>query len=211
MQIPLADFDLLLYALGMKRREALSLLAGSALAILPLSASTANPKRKTIYCMQNGKVRKVTGANPSCPVGWKKTSAKQGKAALKAQKDAKKNSNNSATGPTNPATEPTKPTTPASIPANWIKLTTLAALPAATATRFAKENVWVIKNGNSVSGFSGRCTHQGVSVIARGAGFFCPGHGATYDQNGQNPTNPASAPLARAKFEVVSGDVYLLP
>lgn len=170
--------------------------------------------------MQNGKVRKVTGANPSCPVGWKKTSAKQGKAALKAQNDAKKKSNNSASGPTTPATEPTKPTTPAAeptkpttttIPNNWIKLSTLAALPAATATRFAKENVWVIKNGNNVSGFSGSCTHQGVSVIARGAGFFCPGHGATYDQNGQNPTDPAPAALARKRFEVVNGDVYLLP
>lgn len=170
--------------------------------------------------MQNGKVRRVRGANPSCPVGWKKTSAKQGKAALKAQNDAKKKSNNSASGPTKPATEPTKPTTPAAeptkpttttIPNNWIKLSTLAALPAATATRFAKENVWVIKNGNNVSGFSGSCTHQGVSVIARGAGFFCPGHGATYDQNGQNPTDPAPAALARKRFEVVNGDVYLLP
>jgi len=195
----------------MKRREALSLIAGSALAILPLSVSSANSKRKTIYCMKNGKVRKVRGANPSCPVGWKKTSAKQGKAALKAQKDAKKKSSNSASESTNPATEPTKPSTTPGVPNNWIKLTALAALPNATATRFAKENVWVIKNGNSVSGFSGSCTHQGVSVIARGAGFYCPGHGATYDQNGQNPTNPAPAALARKKFEVVSGDVYLLP
>ena len=195
----------------MKRREALSLIAGSALAILPLSAGSANSKRKTIYCMQNGKVRKVTGANPSCPVGWKKTSAKQGKAALKAQNDAKKKPNSSASESTNPATEPTKPSTTPGIPNNWIKLTTLAALPNATATRFAKENVWVIKNGTNVSGFSGSCTHQGVSVIARGAGFYCPGHGATYDQNGQNQTDPAPAALARAKFEVVNGDVYLLP
>lgn len=198
----------------MKRREALSLIAGSALAILPLSASSANPKRKTIYCMKNGKVRKVRGANPSCPVGWKKTSAKQGKAALKAQKDAKKKSSNSAsesTKPTTPATEPTKPTTTPGVSNNWIKLTTLAALPATTATRFAKENVWVIKNGNNVSGFRGECTHQGISVVASGAGFYCPGHGATYDKNGQNPTSPAPAALARAKFEVVNGDVYLLP
>ena len=105
--------------------------------------------------MQNGKVRKVRGANPSCPVGWKKTSAKQGKAALKAQKDAKKKSSNSASESINPATEPTKPSTTPGVPNNWIKLTALAALPNATATRFAKENVWVIKNGNNVSGFSG--------------------------------------------------------
>jgi hypothetical protein len=157
----------------MKRREALSLIAGSALAILPLSVSSANPKRKTIYCMKNGKVRKVRGANPSCPVGWKKTSAKQGKAALKAQKDAKKKSSNSASESINPATEPTKPSTTPGVPNNWIKLTALAALP--------------------------------------NAGFYCPGHGATYDQNGQNPTNPAPAALARKKFEVVNGDVYLLP
>lgn len=186
----------------MKRREALSFLAGSVVAALPLSAVSANQKRKTIYCVRNGKVRKVTGVNPSCPVGWKKTSNKAGRAALKAQKNSSKNqsgdSNNAA------------PSTP-SVPNNWIKLTTLAALPAATATKIASQNIWLIKNGNSVTGFSGRCTHQGVSVITRGAGFYCPGHGATYDKNGQNPTGPATRPLERAKIEVSNGDVYLVP
>jgi Rieske Fe-S protein len=184
----------------MKRREALSLIAGSALALIPISTTSANQKRKTIYCMQNGKVRKVTGANPSCPVGWKKTSAKKGKAALKAQQNPSKPVNPGAgSGSASP-----------SIPKNWIKLTTLAALPTATATRFANQNVWVIKDGDTVTGFSGNCTHQGVSVIARGAGFYCPGHGATYDKNGLNPTGPAPRPLDRAKFEIVNGDVYLV-
>lgn len=185
----------------MKRREALSLIAGSALALIPISSTSANQKRKTIYCMQNGRVRKVTGVNPSCPVGWKKTTAKKGKAALKAQKNPSKPVDAGAgSGNATPA-----------IPNNWIKLTTLAALPAATATKFAKENVWVIKDGNNVTGFSGKCTHQGVSVVARGAGFYCPGHGASYDKNGLNPTSPAPRPLERAKFEVVNGDVYLVP
>lgn len=153
--------------------------------------------------MQNGKVRKVTGVNPSCPVGWNRTSTKKGKAALRAQRQAEKNS-----GSGNSAA-PTTPSTP-SIPSNWVKLTTLAALPATTATKIASENVWLIKNGDSVTGFSGRCTHQGISVVTRGAGFYCPGHGATYDKNGQNPTSPATRPLERAKIEVANGDVYLV-
>lgn len=184
----------------MKRREALSVLAGSLVALLPVTTADANQKRKTIYCMQNGKVRKVTGVNPSCPVGWKKTSTKKGKAALKAQRQAAKNPNSSDNAAANTPT----------IPSNWVKLTSLAALPATTATRIASENIWLVKNGNQVTGFSGRCTHQGISVVARGAGFYCPGHGATYDKNGQNPTNPATRPLERAKIEVADGDVYLV-
>lgn len=179
----------------MKRREALTVIASSALALLPLTAGNANQKRRTIYCMKDGKVRKVTGVNPSCPVGWRKTTAKEGRAALKAQQNSGSGSSNNSQG----------------IPSNWIKLTTLAAIPNATATKFAKENVWVIKNGESVTGFSGRCTHEGVSVVTRGAGFYCPGHGATFDKSGQNPTSPATRPLERAKFEVVNGDVYLVP
>jgi Rieske Fe-S protein len=194
----------------MKRREALSLIAGSALAIIPVTTSSANQKRKTIYCMRNGKARKVTGVNPSCPVGWKKTTAKQGKAALQAQKNSAKPP---AAAPANPPNDSgsTGNTANPGIPRNWVKLSTLAALPTATATRFAKENVWVIKDGNNVTGFSGSCTHEGVSVVARGAGFYCPGHGASYDKNGMNPTNPAPRPLERVKFEVVNGDVYLVP
>jgi Rieske Fe-S protein len=206
-RFPLANLQILLYSPVMKRREALSLIAGSALALIPISSTSANQKRKTIYCMRNGKVRKVTGVNPSCPVGWKKTTAKQGKAALKAQQKPSK--------PTAPSTDSGSGSgsgnASPSVPNNWIKLTTLAALPTATATRFANQNVWVIKDGNNVTGFSGQCTHEGISVVARGAGFFCPGHGATYDKNGLNPTSPAPRPLARAKFEVVNGDVYLVP
>lgn len=185
----------------MKRREALSVFAASAVALLPIASSSANQKRKTIYCMKNGRVRKVTGVNPSCPVGWNRTTAKQGRAALRAQQ------NSGAKPPSDSGSSNNSQ----QIPSNWIKLTTLAALPAATATRIASENVWLIKDGSSVTGFSGRCTHQGVSVQARGAGFFCPGHGATYDKNGQNPTNPATKPLERAKIEVANGDVYLVP
>ncbi|CAB4578382.1 MAG: Rieske 2Fe-2S domain-containing protein [Actinobacteria bacterium] len=184
----------------MKRREALTVLAGSIVALLPISTANANQKRRTIYCMQNGKVRKVTGVNPSCPVGWNRTSTKNGKAALRAQRQAEQNS-----GSGNSAS----PNTP-NIPNNWVKLTTLAALPATTATKIASENIWLIKNGDEVTGFSGRCTHQGISVVARGAGFYCPGHGATYDKNGQNPTNPATRPLERARIEVANGDVYLV-
>lgn len=204
----------------MKRREALTLMVGSAVALLPIASSSANQKRKTIYCMRNGQVRKVTGVNPACPVGWKKTTAKKGKAALQAQKNATKNQSNNSASSSNQSNTPagssnqsgntdSNPTT--SVPSNWVKLTTLAALPNATATRFANRNVWVIKNGTSVTGFSGRCTHQGVSVVAQGAGFYCPGHGATYDRNGQNPTGPAPRALDRVRLEVTNGDVYLVP
>lgn len=184
----------------MKRREALGMMAGSLLALLPITASTANQKRRTIYCLKDGKVRKVTGVNPSCPVGWSKANNKQGRAAWKAQQNAAKNpsGNNNSSGNTN------------TIPNNWVRLTTLAALPNATATEITSQNVWVIKNGDTVTGFSGKCTHQGTLVRKDGAGFRCPNHGATYDANGMNPTGPATRPLARVKLQVADGVVYLV-
>jgi Rieske Fe-S protein len=190
----LANSEILLYSFGMKRREALGMLAGSFLAILPFTATNANQKRKTIYCLKDGKVRKVTGVNPSCPVGWRKTNNKEGRAAWKAQQNAGKNPSGNTT----------------TIPNNWVRLTTLAALPNATATEFSSQNIWLIKNGNSVTGFSGRCTHQGTPVDKVGAGFRCPNHGATYDANGMNPTSPATRPLARVRIEVADGVVYLV-
>lgn len=184
----------------MKRREALGMMAGSLLALLPITASTANQKKRTIYCLKDGKVRKVTGVNPSCPVGWSKTNNKQGRAAWKAQQNAANNTsgNNNSSGNTT------------TIPNNWVKLTTLTALPNATATEISDRNIWLIKNGNAVTGFSGRCTHQGTPVDKSGAGFRCPNHGATFDANGMNPTGPATRPLARVKIEVADGVVYLV-
>jgi cytochrome b6-f complex iron-sulfur subunit len=39
------------------------------------------------------------------------------------------------------------------------------------------------------------CTHKGTRVNLSGSGFFCPNHGARFDNNGDVTTGPADRPL----------------
>jgi cytochrome b6-f complex iron-sulfur subunit len=39
------------------------------------------------------------------------------------------------------------------------------------------------------------CTHKGTAVNLSGSGFFCPNHGARFDNNGNVTAGPADRPL----------------
>jgi thiosulfate dehydrogenase [quinone] large subunit len=55
--------------------------------------------------------------------------------------------------------------------------------------------------------FNATCTHQGCPVSYSGAGFQCPCHGSTFDQNGQVTGGPANSPLLKIPVKVVDGQV----
>jgi thiosulfate dehydrogenase [quinone] large subunit len=55
--------------------------------------------------------------------------------------------------------------------------------------------------------FNATCTHQGCPVSYSGAGFHCPCHGSTFDQNGQVTGGPANSPLLKIPVKVVDGQV----
>lgn len=60
---------------------------------------------------------------------------------------------------------------------------------------FASKNLFVVRDAGGLYALTARCTHQGVTVVAKTSNFYCPGHGATFSFNGDVTLGPASTPL----------------
>jgi Rieske Fe-S protein len=60
---------------------------------------------------------------------------------------------------------------------------------------FSSKNFFVVRDASGLYALTARCTHQGVTVTAQTSQFFCSGHGATFNFNGDATGAPATAPL----------------
>src|SRR5579859_6409548 len=90
-----------------------------------------------------------------------------------------------------------------------------SALAAGSARRIRNggADVWICKDANGIYALDNHCTHAGQAVAFEGAssGFYCPAHGATYDFNGDNPTDPAPYPLDHLAVCIDSDTVWIDP
>jgi nitrite reductase/ring-hydroxylating ferredoxin subunit len=59
----------------------------------------------------------------------------------------------------------------------------------------ASKNVFIVRDASGLYALTARCTHQGVTVDARTTEFYCTGHGATFNFNGDVTHGPATTPL----------------
>ena len=64
-----------------------------------------------------------------------------------------------------------------------------------TLTWLQDKQLFVSRDGNGFGVFSSRCTHLGCTVRRTADGFFCPCHGARYDDIGSVVSGPARSPL----------------
>jgi len=64
-----------------------------------------------------------------------------------------------------------------------------------TLTWIREKELFVLRNEDGFGVFSSRCTHLGCTIRRTAEGFFCPCHGARYDERGQVTQGPARAPL----------------
>lgn len=64
-----------------------------------------------------------------------------------------------------------------------------------TLTWLRQRELFVVHDRDGFGAFSSRCTHLGCTVRPTAEGFFCPCHGARYDERGGVLQGPARAPL----------------
>ncbi len=64
-----------------------------------------------------------------------------------------------------------------------------------TLTWLQDRQLFVLRDGRGLAAFSSRCTHLGCTVRRTAEGFFCPCHGARFDELGAVVAGPARAPL----------------
>jgi cytochrome b6-f complex iron-sulfur subunit len=64
-----------------------------------------------------------------------------------------------------------------------------------TLTWLQDKQIFVLRDGGGFAAFSSRCTHLGCTVRRTADGFFCPCHGARYDEKGRVIAGPAREPL----------------
>lgn len=64
-----------------------------------------------------------------------------------------------------------------------------------TLTWLPDRQLFVLRDGTGFGAFSSRCTHLGCTVRRTAEGFFCPCHGARYDEQGRVTAGPARSPL----------------
>lgn len=64
-----------------------------------------------------------------------------------------------------------------------------------TLTWLQDKQLFVLRDGMGFGAFSSRCTHLGCTVRRTADGFFCPCHGARYDEKGLVVSGPARSPL----------------
>jgi len=64
-----------------------------------------------------------------------------------------------------------------------------------TLTWLQDQQLFVSRDGTGFGAFSSRCTHLGCTVRRTADGFFCPCHGARYDEMGLVVSGPARLPL----------------
>lgn len=60
---------------------------------------------------------------------------------------------------------------------------------------FSSKNFFVVRDASGLYALTARCTHQGVTVVAQTSNFYCPGHGAKFDFDGNVTLGPANTPL----------------
>jgi Rieske Fe-S protein len=119
----------------------------------------------------------------------------------------------------------------------WQAVGKLAELPDGTASRVrftvkagwesTERPVYLMRRGQEITAFDGRCTHLGCTVRFRAgdpaagdpaagetaagetaAGEFrCPCHGGVFDADGQPQSGPVSEPLRRLETRVVNGTI----
>lgn len=64
-----------------------------------------------------------------------------------------------------------------------------------TLTWLQDRQLFVLRDGRGLAAFSSRCTHLGCTVRRTAEGFFCPCHGARFDELGAVVAGPAREPL----------------
>jgi nitrite reductase/ring-hydroxylating ferredoxin subunit len=60
---------------------------------------------------------------------------------------------------------------------------------------FSTGRFFVVRDSGGLYALTARCTHQGVTTYVSGGHFYCPGHGATFDFNGNVLGGPTVTPL----------------
>ena len=68
--------------------------------------------------------------------------------------------------------------------------------PPDSATFLSDRRLFVFNSADGFYCISSVCTHLGCNVKRIGAGFECPCHGSTFDQNGRVLSGPAPRPLS---------------
>jgi 3-phenylpropionate/trans-cinnamate dioxygenase ferredoxin subunit len=81
--------------------------------------------------------------------------------------------------------------------------------------RVPDHNIDVLRDGKGIFAVDANCTHARCVLVFNAGpppGLNCTCHGSTFDYNGQNPTPPATVPLAHYKVTVdASGNVFVDP
>ena len=80
-------------------------------------------------------------------------------------------------------------------PPERFPLGTPADFKTGTLTWLPDRQIFVLRQGTGFAAFSSRCTHLGCTVRRTAEGFFCPCHGARYDEQGRVTAGPARKPL----------------
>ena len=106
--------------------------------------------------------------------------------------------------------------------AGWQAVGKLAELPYGAATRVrltikagwesTERPLYLLRRGEDLVAFDGRCTHLGCTVRFRadesGGGVFrCPCHGGVFDADGSPQSGPVTEALRRLETRVVDGTV----
>lgn len=111
------------------------------------------------------------------------------------------------------ATPPSESTTtgPSAHPGTGTVIAAAATVAVGSSKKFTTSNgapaYLLHPQADTFVAFDAACTHQGCPVAFTGAGFRCPCHGSTFDQNGQVTAGPASTPLLTIPVTVVNGHV----
>jgi thiosulfate dehydrogenase [quinone] large subunit len=66
---------------------------------------------------------------------------------------------------------------------------------------------FVVRDANGIFALTSICTHAGCAVNVQGQGFSCSCHGATFDEQGNVTSGPASSPLEHYPCALVNGHV----
>jgi menaquinol-cytochrome c reductase iron-sulfur subunit len=74
---------------------------------------------------------------------------------------------------------------------------------------------WVVRDGDKLVVFNGRCPHLGCAYSWRTEGaqanrFYCPCHEGVYSLGGQVVNGPPPRPLDRLTTRVENGDLFVL-
>ncbi len=103
--------------------------------------------------------------------------------------------------------------------AMWIELGPLSAIPENQLVRKnilvsqeagwgrfnAPRLLWVIRNGESVTIFSGVCPHLGCSVNTKENAFICACHGSKWNPTGEKTAGPAPRSLDTLTYQIENG------